>query len=59
MTNFCVWSRSRYRPFLYNAGAGADPIGSEPEAVPRPWASGAAQESGGSTTLLYYKYFLQ
>ena len=29
MTNFCVWSRSRSRPFLCGdgAGAGADPIG--------------------------------
>ena len=38
------------------AGAQADPIGSEQESAPRPWASGAgagaAQRSGGSATLL-------
>ena len=38
MTNFCVWSRSRSRPFLCGdgAGAGADPIGSQPESAPGP-----------------------
>ena len=49
-----AWSR----PFLSGAGAGVDPIGSEPESAPEPWASraeagaGAAQKSGGSATLV-------
>ena len=48
-----AWSR----PFLSGTGAsdGADPIGSEPESAPGPWASGAAagvaQKSAGAATL--------
>ena len=40
------------------SGAGADPIGLEPESARGPWAfgagasAGAAQKSGGSATLL-------
>ena len=38
------------------SGAGADPIGLEPESAQGPWAvgagAGAAQKSGGSATLL-------
>ena len=46
------------RPFLTGAGAGADPIWSEPGSVPGPGNSGArvgagiAQKSGGSATLV-------
>ena len=53
MKNVSVWSRSRLEPpFL--PGAGADPIWSEPELAPGPrtFGAGAAQESGGSATLL-------
>ena len=40
-------SRSR----LFLPGAGADPIGSEPESAPGPQTDGAALKSGGSATL--------
>ena len=46
-----AWSR------LFLPGAGADPIWSEPESAPGPRTSGAgaAQKSGGSATLDYYR----
>ena len=53
MKNVSVLSRSR----LFLPGAGADPIWSEPESAPGPRTSGAgaAQKSGGSATLDYYR----
>ena len=53
MKNVSVWSRSRL--FLPGAGAGADPIWSEPESAPGPRTSGAgaAKKSGGSATLIF------
>ena len=47
MKNFSVWSRSR----LFLPGAGADPGRSESAPVPWPPGAGAAQKSGGSSTL--------
>ena len=56
-----AWSRPFFLepPFFSGTGADvrADPIRSEPESAPGPWASaagaGAAQKNGGSATLIW------